>query len=168
MDEKSRLDLQEMIRTSDCKNTTDSIRKLRHSKRIRAGVHKLVELRKEKHELAERDPKNFKTLLTKKCPFLWTNYTNIFNRLARDELDVDVLYKFIDKLEAIEVGNLDQHTASAEVGEILKKLYIDSALRHQKRVDKDQASTTPPIRTAAKDVTWTQFKATYYTPTTSS
>lgn len=168
MDKKSRLNLQEMIRASDCKNTTDSIRKLCHSKRIKADVQKLVELRKEQQELAERDPRDFKAVLTKQCPFLWTNYTNIFNRLARDELDVDVLYKFIDKLEAIEVGNLDQHTASVEVGEILKKLYIDSALRHQKRVDIEQASAVPRIRTAAKDISWTQFKATYYTPSPSS
>ena len=39
-----------------------------------------------------------------------------------------VFWKFLGMLEQIERGELDQHTASMHVGELLKKMYIDKVI----------------------------------------
>ena len=77
--------------------------------------------------------RNLRKLVISHCNFLWTNYTNIFNRIMKDELNLNILRKFIDTLREVEEGDLDQHEASVKVGEILKQLYIDSALQREKK-----------------------------------
>ena len=59
-----------------------------------------------------------------KCQFLFNYYTDIFNRLRKEELDVDILWKLVDILEKIENKQYDQHTGSFEVGKILKKFIL--------------------------------------------
>jgi len=39
-----------------------------------------------------------------------------------------VFWKFLGMLEQIERGELDQHTASMHVGELLKRMYIDKVI----------------------------------------
>ena len=42
---------------------------------------------------------------------------------------------FIDKLKEIEDGEVDQHEASVDIGKILKQMYIDSALKREKKFE---------------------------------
>ena len=88
--------------------------------------------------------------------FLFNNYTDIFNKVKKDELNLDILISFINTLKAIEDGHLDQHEASVKVGKLLKELYIDSALRKADKLDnniKKKEKTHPE-----KKVTWKQYK----------
>ena len=94
-----------------------------------------------------------------KCNFLWNNYTNIFNRLMKDEIDVNILYKFIDKLREIEDGITDQHTASVDIGKILKELYIDSALKREKKFEASNNKNKPKERKPVKNISWKQYKS---------
>ena len=96
-------------------------------------------------------------MMVSKCNFLWNNYTNIFNRLLKDELNVNILYKFIDKLREIEDGITDQHTASVDIGKILKEMYIDSALRREKKYDENKKQSKPKERKAVKNISWKKF-----------
>jgi hypothetical protein len=57
-----------------------------------------------------------------------------------------MLFSFIDILEKIEQGKLDQNEASVEVGTILKKIYVDSAL---KKADKLNSTETDATSAAA-------------------
>ena len=93
--------------------------------------------------------------------FLWTNYTNIFNRLIKDELDLKILSKFISVLSLVEDGKLNQHDASVQIGEILKSLYIDSAVKRQEKVDKrnDKISKKEKIIKPKKNISWADYKA---------
>ena len=57
--------------------------------------------------------------------------------MKKDEIEINLLYKFLDILKKIEEGELDQHEGSFQVGTILKDIYVDSAL---KKADKLNAS----------------------------
>ena len=93
----------------------------------------------------------------KRCAFLYKNYTNIFNRLLKDELDIKLLLKFVEILERIEDGNIDQHDASYEVGSILKKMFIDSALRQEKKREKGNKKKSKKKK-VMNNITWEKFK----------
>ena len=60
---------------------------------------------------------------------MFSNYTNIFNKIYNDTIDLNLFHKFLVILEGIENGKFDQHQASAQVGKILKEIYLDSAIR---------------------------------------
>ena len=57
--------------------------------------------------------------------------------MLKKEIEVSLLFKFIDILEKIEKGILNQHEASFQVGTILKKIYIDSTLKRNEKLDKN-------------------------------
>ena len=131
---EERLNLDRLVQEYDADDNTSKIREIKHSKKIREDVERLLNLKKKYSRMELTDKKKFEQLLISHCNFLWTNYTNIFNRLVKNELNINILNKFLDKLQEIEEGETDQHTASVEIGKILKEMYIDSALRHEKRL----------------------------------
>ena len=57
-----------------------------------------------------------------------TVYTDIYNKVKKEELDLATLEKMLNVLGRIETGELDQHSGAHEVGKLLKKMYIDAAL----------------------------------------
>ena len=54
----------------------------------------------------------------RQCSFLSSQYTDIYNKLYKNELNLEILYKFILELKAIEDGDKDQHEASFSVGKL--------------------------------------------------
>jgi hypothetical protein len=158
MSDKDRLNLQEMIKSYDADDNTPKIRSLKHSWKIKENVEILLNLKKKHSRMLKTDKPRFDKLIISHCNFLWNNYTNIFNRLIKDELNVKILYKFIEKLREIEDGETDQHTASVEVGKILKEMYIDSALRREKKYEKEEGKEEKKERKPSKNITWSKFK----------
>jgi hypothetical protein len=69
--------------------------------------------------------------------------------------------KFLNVLERIEEGEIDQHTGSYLVGTLLKELYIDSALKKADKLNELHESRTniKPVK-EAKAISWSQFKKT--------
>jgi len=153
IDEKTRLNLQRMMKENDVAETTDQIRELKHSKLIRQDVKHMRELKK-KYKRISHD--QFKQIATTQCNFIFNNYTNIFNRLVSDELDYNIMGQFLDVLEQIENGKVDQHQGSYQIGMILKKLYVDSALKREERFNDDGKKVT--FAKPAHKVSWEQFK----------
>jgi|TARA_R110001592_G_scaffold257826_1_gene521497 hypothetical protein len=150
MNDDARLKLKNMINEFNPEETTEKIRTLRHSEMIKTQVNTYLQLKKQYGRVSKE---TFGNLSRKKCEFLYTNYTNLYNKLIKDELDLNILFEFIDILKQIEVGKLDQHEASVKVGQILKELYIDSALREdKKRKNKDRTYRKE------KTVSWNDFK----------
>ena len=150
MNDEARLKLKNMINEFNPEETTQKIRTLRHSDIIKDQVNVYLQLKKQYSRVSQE---TFKTMCKKKCEFLYTNYTNLYNKLIKDELDLNILFQFVDILKQIEVGKLDQHEASVKVGQILKELYIDSALREdKKRVTKNHKYRK------AKKMSWSDFK----------
>jgi|TARA_Y100000817_G_scaffold182992_1_gene142991 hypothetical protein len=159
MDDKQRLNLQEMIKQFDADDNTSKIRELKHSRRIRDDVEKFVNLKKKYSRMMTFEPKKFEKLVISHCNFLWTNYTNIFNRIMKDELNLNILRKFIDTLREVEDGDLDQHEASVKVGEILKQLYIDSALQREKKINAEDKKRAPKHKKPVNNISWAKYKA---------
>ena len=126
MNEEAKLNLKKMVKEYGSQETTEKIRKCKHSQLIRNDIYTMLELKK-KYNRVKKSTLN--SMIEHKCTFLHNNYTNIYNKLKNNVIDVNMLFKFVNILEKIENGKVDQHEASVEVGELLKKIYIDSALR---------------------------------------
>jgi hypothetical protein len=150
MNETDRLNLKRMIGQSDCDDNTDAIRKLKHSKLIRADLNAFTKLKRGKRS------SDFDDVCRNKCSFLHTNYMDIFNRLIKDELDLKIFDRLLDALEKIEDGKVDQHEGSVAVGTILKELYIDSALKHGNNLA--DTNSDVPVYAESKTISWKQFK----------
>lgn len=154
MDPQERLNLQKLVKEYGAEDTTKKIRTLKHSKLIETEISAFQYLKNKYSRLPKSNPKQFEKMAVNKCNFLFVNYTNIFNRLMRDELDLSILQQFLLKLREIENGTIDQHEASVEIGGLLKKLYIDSALRR----DKKTKGFKKEKKKSGKNISWNEFK----------
>ena len=159
MNPDQKLALQKMMTENDVLETTDQIRSLKHSAQIREEVKLLRALKRKHAKLSESDPVGFDSICTAECGFLFNNYTDIFNKVKKDELDFAILDQFLSVLGRIEAGDIDQHEGSFEVGKLLKKLYIDSALRKSEHLD-EASGQAQPVRRETKAISWRQYKMT--------
>lgn len=161
-----RLKLDQMISAYNAVDTTEQIRRLRHSGRIRKEIRSYMSLKEKYPRILKEEPERFRSLAESRCSFLFTNYTNIFIKLLKDELNISILWKFLDVLEAIEEGKIDQHEGSYLVGKLLKELYVDSALQAEEKRKaaeerKERRERAKGMSTAAqpKKISWAEFKA---------
>ncbi len=162
MNQTDRLNLQKMLNANNVEDYTDDIRQKKHSEPIKKDVRTFVLLKKLYADVAKNDPLQFETICIERCQFLFNNYTDIFNKIKKDELDLDIFMKFVELLKMIEDEKLDQHEASFQVGTILKQIYIDSALRKSKHLDEQQQNTDEERKSASvepKNISWSQWKA---------
>jgi len=156
MNDLERLNLQKMIKEHDSENNTDKIRTLKHSIKIKDEVDVLLQLKKDYHELAKSNPSDFDIICTNKCPFLFNNYTDIFNKVKKDEINLSILLRLLNVLHSIEEGAVDQHEGSFEVGKLLKQIYIDSALRKAEKLNEDSEDTK--TKKPVENISWNEFK----------
>lgn len=154
MNKTESIDLKNLVKEYKYESTTDKIRELKHSKRIREDITKIIELKKKYNRLKG---KNLRDMIEKQCSFLYKNYTNIFNKIYKDNIDLNLFHKFLLVLEKIEEGECDQHQASVEVGKVLKEIYIDSAMREGNKLDKKNKKKPEKTR-KAKSISWNEFK----------
>ena len=152
MNKEDKLNLKKIVNNYNPVETTEKIRDLKHSEKIRENVTTYLELKKKYKRLSKEQ---FTNIVQKKCYFLYENYTNIFNKLIKDELDLTILNKFLYILHKIEKGDIDQHEGSVMVGNILKELYIDSALRKDNK--RNENKKTERTR-KGKNITWNDYK----------
>ena len=154
MDDNQRLQLQKMISVNNVEDQTGLIRELKHSYILRENVNNLVML-KAKH-LDDVEALNLEAMV--ECNFLFTYYTDLYNKIRKDEIDLKILFQFIDVLKKIEDGVVDQHEGSFEVGLLLKKISVDSALRKAEKLNADTGVTEPEYKGPQVDISWKQFK----------
>lgn len=153
MDDKQRLQLQNMIKANNVEDQTELIRNLKHSQVLRNEVNNMI-LLKAKYR---GDDEQIYSECINDCNFLFTYYTDIFNKIRKNEIDINILNKFLDVLRKIEDGELDQHEGSFMVGTILKELYVDSALKKAAILDEKTEQVAKPKK-AEITVSWKQFK----------
>jgi hypothetical protein len=128
MNDSERLTLNNMINVNDVINVTDNIREKKHSGLIEADIKNMVRIKKDFSKLSKSDSHQFDQMIESQCAFLFEHYTDIFNRIKKDELNLDIMSNFLDTLKKIEDGIIDQHEGAFFIGKYLKELYIDSAL----------------------------------------
>lgn len=142
--------LKEMIDKNDTKDNTNLIQEMKHSEKIRKDVAKIQNIKR------QTKSKVFSILdkeaQSQKCGFLFKHYPNIYNKLLKDEIQITILYRFLDELESIEKGNQNQHEASFKIGLLLKEMYID------KRIDMEKED--PPIqhKKNISNITYEEYK----------
>jgi hypothetical protein len=157
MNNKEKEKLNELINEMHSENNTELIRQSKHSNLIRDDILKINSLKKSNSELYENDIVKFVELCQIECQFLFNNYTNIFNKIIKNELDLNIMTKFLIVLKLIEDGKVDQHEGSVMIGKILKELYIDSAIKTGENLDKErQDEKSKPFE--GKKISWREYK----------
>jgi hypothetical protein len=157
MDSQERLNLKRMVDESNCGDNTDNIRKLKHSVKIRDDLRAIDKLKKKHADTRKTDLDGFIQICQTESRFLFDNYTDIFNKVVRDELDLVIMTKLLFVLKQIEDGKVDQHEGSVIFGKILKELYIDSAIKRGENLDKQYESETQP-QVEGKNISWKEYK----------
>jgi hypothetical protein len=153
MNEKQKLQLQKMVSENNVVDQTELIRELKHSSIFKEEIAKMLIL-KNKYK-GDQEKIHYECM--NECNFLFTYYTDIYNKIRKDEIDLTILLKFVDVLRRIEERELDQHEASFLVGTLLKELYIDSALKKADKLNQLDDSIEEPEREKV-DISWKKFK----------
>ena len=157
MNDKERLHLKQMISETGCEDNTDNIRRLRHSSKIRNDITALQYLKRDQKDVRKSDPNLFSEMCINTAPFMFTNYTDLFHKVCKDELDMKVMWNLLECLEQIEDGKVDQHEGSYVFGKMLKELYVDSAIRRGENLDKEHF-VEPPKYVEPIEISWKDFK----------
>jgi len=157
MDTENRLNLQKMINANNVEDMTDEIRNKKHSQLIKNDLNTFLFLKRKHSELQKNNPIEFEKICINECQFLFNNYTDIFNKIRKDEIDLNLLNKFLNILKEIEDGSLDQHTASFKVGTILKEIYIDSALKKSEKINAENQQEEN-VKVKEINISWSQWK----------
>lgn len=158
MDDKARLQLQKMIKANDVEDQTGLIRELKHSHMLQSDINSLLSLKSKYNNNQELISQNAPI----ECNFLFTYYTDIYNKIRKDEIDLSILNRFLNVLRQIEEGLLDQHEGSFVVGTLLKELYVDSALKKAEKLNKqhEKEEKLETKRGPSIEISWKQFKKT--------
>lgn len=154
MDDNQKLHLQNMITTNNVEDTTELIRKLKHSHILRSDINNLIMLKVKYMDNQE----NLHLEAMAECNFLFTYYTDIYNKIRKDEIDLKILFQAIDVLRDIEDGTLDQHEGAFKFGSLLKRIYVDSALKKAEKLNAETGETESEYKGPQVNVSWTEFK----------
>jgi len=154
MDDKARLQLQKMIKANNVEDQTELIRELKHSHLLQNDINNLIML---KAKYRNNQDKIHEEGMNE-CGFLFTYYTDIYNKIRKDEIDLKILNQFLNILRRIEDGEIDQHEGSFIIGTLLKELYVDSALRKAEKLNQDEPEIIQPREVV--NISWKDFKKT--------
>lgn len=149
MDESQQQILQNMIRENNTEDNTTKIRTLKHSSQIRKDVSNIANIKRRNHS---RDFKTLDRECQSKAGFLFRHYPIIYNKMIKSEINMKIMYRFLDVLASIENGEKSQHEASFEIGMLLKSLYID------KKIDLEKEKTRQDKNIKPKKVTYEEYK----------
>jgi len=158
-DEK--LNLQKMVSEMGSEDNTDTIRRVKHSILLRDEIKKLDTFKMTNQIIKNSDNDKYTQLCRAETPFLYNNYTDIFNRMVKDELNLEIMTKLLIVLKLIEDGKVDQNEGSVMVGKVLKELYVDSALKQSKHLDEKNEKeniTDIKVELDVKPISWKEYK----------
>lgn len=155
MNNQEALDLKRLIsQNNEYVDNTEGIRKLRHSDLIKREIIRL-------QSIIENNNKKDDILLATcqtQCSFLYNSYTDIFNRVYKNELDLELLFQALEYLKKIEDGHIDQQEGSVMMGKLLHKVYVNSALIKANNLEKDNNQHPQNDINKGQPITWKQFK----------
>ena len=157
MNNTEKIQLHKMINDNNVEDCTAEIRAKKHSIKISKDVEKLLNLKTKYSKLAKTNPEEFDNMCALQCTFIFTNYTDIYNKIKKDELNLQILQKLLIVLKYIEDEQIDQHEGAFEVGKILKEMYVDTALTRSKNLDiiNNKIELNKPKNI---DISWKDYK----------
>jgi len=149
MDQSQQEMLQKIIKENNTEDNTEKIRNLKHSSLIRKDVSNIHNI---KRKLRTRDYKTIDRECQSKANFLFRNYPIIYNKMLKNQINMKIMYRFLDTLATIENGSKTQHEASYEIGMLLKELYVD------KKIDMSKEKTRQDKNVKSKKITYEEYK----------
>lgn len=149
MNFEQKLQLNQMIQTNNVEDQTPLIRELKHSGILRNNINAMVAIK----QLYFADNNERETEYISQCNFLFTYYTDLFNKIKNDELDLTIMFKALDVLLKIENEEIDQHEGAFIFGTLLKEMYVDSALKKADKVNAEHEEAEQ-----VKGLTWKDYK----------
>jgi hypothetical protein len=151
------LNLKHLLDDSQYVDNTDNIRKLKHSVHIRDDIRTLETMKLSNELLRKGQFDDFLELCKTSASFLYNNYTDIFHKVLKDELDLGMMTQLLTVLKLIEDEKIDQHHGSVMAGKILKEMYIDSAMKRGDNLNKEyDAERIEPV--VGKPISWKEYK----------
>uniref|UniRef100_A0A6C0LCS2 Uncharacterized protein n=1 Tax=viral metagenome TaxID=1070528 RepID=A0A6C0LCS2_9ZZZZ len=158
MDDNQRLQLQKMIKANNVEDQTTLIRELKHSHLLQNDINALLKLKARYNN----HPDKVHEEAPKECNFLFMYYTDIYNKIRKDEIDLKILNRFLNVLRQIEDGQLDQHDGSFIIGTLLKEIYVDSALRKAEKLDEEHGDAIKEkMLEPVVNISWLEYKKVY-------
>ena len=158
MNNFDRINLEKMIKTNNVEDCTNEIREKGHSLLIKKDIDTLLNIKKQYNRLQITNPNEFEQICISRCQFIFTNYTDIFNKVKKDELDLNILGKFLQVLKEIEDGKLDQHEGAYKVGLLLKDMYLDSAVKKSDKLNEKYSNDNKECKKKSKKISYLEFK----------
>ena len=161
LDEQQRIDLAALIKANKTDDCTQEIRLKKQSIVISNDVKHLIFLKQKYERLRKSNRNEFDAICVKQCSFLFNNYTDLYNKIMNDNLNLTILERFLTILKKIEDGEIDQHEGSYLVGTYLKEMYIDSALKTHEKLDAktdNKKSKQQPFSKVEKKISYKDFK----------
>lgn len=166
-----RIHLDKMIRVNEAQDHTKQIRELKHSKKIFDDVNTLIKIKKDWGSRAITEADEYDNECRSSCPFLFNKYTDIFNKVKKDEMNMDILLQLINVLHYIEDGAVNQHEGSVMVGKLLKQIYIDGAVRKADKLNSELTKNGEEKIgkiSEARNISWKDYKNQYQQETNES
>lgn len=157
LSDHERLNLKKLVTEMEGEDNTHNIRKVKHSVPMRNDIRTMDTLKTKHADMRRTKPDEFKSLCQSQCSFLYNNYTDIFNKMISDELNLTIMTKLLTVLKLIEDGKTDQHEGSVMVGKLLKELYVDSAVKRINNLDKEHEGERVE-ENVGKTISWRDFK----------
>lgn len=149
---------QELERLKDeYQDNTEYIRKAKNSVIIRDEILAMERLKRSYK--GDLNSEEFTEMCRTECRFLYDNYMFLFNRLLKDVLNLKMMFQFLHVLKQVEDGVINQDEGSVIVGQLLKDIYLDCAIREADRLDQKYAAERPPPPLEGKSISWKQYKA---------
>lgn len=161
MNNQERLKLKELMNNSMCYDNTNEIRRLKHSMLIKNDIDTYLLLKKDEDKY---DKDEFHNIIISKCFFLYSNYTDIFHKLIKNELNLNIVGHLLNILKKIEDGDIEQEEGSVYVGKILKEMYIDSAIKTSNNLEKNNNninSNNIINKKNINNISWNDYKKIY-------
>lgn len=151
MNESQKLQLNKIIQQNNVQDVTDEIRDKKHSDLIKNDILKYLSLKKQYSRLKKEQ---FNSIVNSKCSFIQTHYTDLFNKIKSGDLNMTIMWEFLNILKLIETNKINQHEGAYKVGELLKSIYIDSALRKGDKLDEKHKKKDKKV----KKISYSKYK----------
>ena len=142
--------IKQMVSENKMEDNTENIRLFKNSKMIKEQINKLLEMKKKISNLDE-----LKLESLSECFYFAEKYTDIYNKILKDEINMEILWRAINVLEQIEEGVMDKYQGSVEFGTLLKEIYIDSALKKAEKIQKEHPELSEYKR---PEKSWSEYK----------
>ncbi len=146
--------LRRLINETDAADNTEYIREFKNSEKILADVRTIENLRRKNVGM---DTAEFAELCQSEASFLYNGFTVIFNKLVANEINLATLSRLIHVLQNIESGYLNQYDGSVKVGELLKEIYLDSAVKRGEKLDAEHDGGEKK-QVIPQNISWREYK----------